>query len=545
MGTEYRLTPRQISVLELVAKGLTNTEIAGVLAIKPGTVKTHVSAIIAALDVTNRTEAAIAFRSHADEAPSPPSQDGRRWRWNTPVRLCVRPLRYLSSPPLSCRDVAVGLTEDLIDELAAVPGVLVTARNSAFLFPDGTASIPDISRVLGVDAVIEGSVRRSGDRVCVITRLIAARGELVWSRRYDQHLDEPLALQQRIASHVAHELKIEMGRLDAAVRPGGTERNQARELYWQGRVAWNQRTPQGAMRAVQLFRAAIELDPSYDAAHVGLADALNHIGAYATIDPRTAFAAARDAVGKALSITPDLGAALASAGYTTLFGDWDVTAAEERLRRALRFAPGYALAHGWLSLLLLIRMRYDEALEESRRGRELDPLSIAFLVHEGRVLYSAGRRAEAIQVLRRALDMDPRNARANGWLALALVLEGHTEEALEASERAVAHAARHPLMLANLGCVLGLVGRRQAAQVVLDELVARRSSAYVSSFCDALVLAGCGDVDGALGALSRATDERAPLMLHLPSEPAFVHLHGAPGYRQLLDRVGLWPARPA
>lgn len=539
---EYRLTQRQVSVLELVAKGLTNAEIASVLGISAGTVKTHVSAIITALDVTNRTEAAVAFRKHAEPDEPATELPASPVSWPSPVRVCVLPFQDLSASDAGPSPFATGIVEDLIDELTALPGVHVIAHGSSSLFPAGTASLPDVARVLRVHAAITGSIRRFDERVCITARLVAANNTLVWSRRFEQAAAETLSLQRKIASQIASELSIELAGTDAQRQPKGTARDRARELYWEGRVYWHRRDPAGVMKAMSLFRAAIDIDPSYDTVHVGLADALNQIGAYATIRPQDAFNAAKHAALRALEITPNLGAAHASLGYAVLFGDWDVAEAENRLRRGLRLAPGYSIAHGWLSLLYLVQQRYEEALAEIRKARDIDPLSIPYIVHEGRIRYSAGERTTAIELFGRAIDMDDRTARATAWLALAHALDGDHPLALPASERAVEITGRHPLMLANLGCVHGFAGRRDEAMALRDELVALQRRVYVSPFYFGLIYAGCGDVDDALRELARAYEERAPLMLHLGSEPAFTRLHGHPGFEQLVARIGLTPS---
>ena len=435
------VTPRQLEVLELVARGLTNSEIAGALSIAVGTVKAHVAAVIAALEVSNRLEAAMVFRDLAGNASSSASRAAA----DSGRRIAVLAFEDIS-PQRDQEYFADGVAEELIAALAKVDGLRVAARTSSFSYKGRSEPAATVATELGVDLVIEGSVRRHKDSLKVNVSLInAAEGFPIWSETYQRSLDDVFDVQDEITRAVLDALGLAAA-TDGAVRmvvPHSADA-EACDVYWRARYFWNQRSPEGILRSVQYFNAAIDLDPGYALAHAGLADAYNQIGSYSTTRPLDLFPQARSAAQRALEVEPTLGEAHAALGYTQLVHDWNIPDAEDSFERAIELNPSYAFAHGWYALLSSFRHQHAIAIEQSRRGQALDPLSVHFAAHLGHMLYYANELDDAVEVLEGALEMDPQNSRAWSWLALVHARAERYDAAIRCFEAGNSFGGRPP-----------------------------------------------------------------------------------------------------
>ena len=352
-----------------------------------------------------------------------------------------------------------GLTEELLNLLAKVPGLRVASRTSAFGFKGKNVKMSEIGRELGVATVLEGSVRRSGDRIRITTQLISAGdGYHLWSETYDRRITDVFAVQDEIAAAVVGALKLKL--LEA---PGARERRtgsvEAHDLYLRGLHFWNLRTGEALLRAAEFFRAAIKADPGYALAHVGLADSIEVRAAYAWVRDDDLRAQAKAAALRALELDPDLGEAHASLGLM-LADELDWTRALEHYRKAVALRPDYATAHHWFAMSLADLGRADEARREIEQALRLDPTSRIINTNAGHAAMMARDYARAEVHYRAALDLAPDFEYARSELAILHALAGKRAEALAEIEK-VSPDGGHRYTRA---IVFARAGRRQAAE---------------------------------------------------------------------------------
>jgi TolB-like protein/Flp pilus assembly protein TadD len=457
--------------------------------------------------------------------------------------VAVLPLADLSGPPESAY-FADGMTEALIAQLSTATDLRVIARTSVLQFRGGRASAKEIAAALEVDAVIEGSVLRDGDRVRVTARLV--RGdtqETVWSGTYDRRLADVLSLQSDVAAAILREV-------EAAVTPearaGTTSRHQVAadvyETYLKARFSLNKRnrTPADVQESIRLFEQVIGRDAAFAPAHAGLAAAhqasgATTIGVLPVVDtiPKAAEAARR-----ALALDPQIGEAhriLAQANEQ----DWRWPDAEAHYRRALAIEPSDPAAHLGLGTLLVMLGRTDEGVALARRGRDLDPLWPERTVRLGWLLYHARRYPEAITELRTVLAADPDDLQALWFLGFALIEASEADDAARTAERAATLWKRNPAALALLARAYAHAGRRGDATRIVQELDRRGRDGYVAPAVYVHAYLGVGDHDRALDALERAYREHSNLIRFLKTHPLFDPIRDQPRFIALSQRVGL------
>lgn len=432
------------------------------------------------------------------------------------------------------------MTEALITELARIRALQVASRTSALQYKGTKQPLPEIARALGVDAVVEGSVLRSGDQVRITVQLIdAATDRHLWSEAYDRPMRDILALQSDVARKIAEQVKValtpqELQRL-ARAQPVDPE---AYRLYLKGRQALNRSTD--ARRGIEYFQQAIDEDPSYALAYAGLADAYTSLGGWEgdALEPREAFPRAKAAAAKAIELDPTLGEAHASLANTLATFDWDWSASEREFKRALELTPNYAVAHHRYSHLLLPLRRIEESLQASRRAIELDPLDSVINVHLVWHFHYAREYDRALQ------DVPRNRLFSRSWLwmdyfsGLPYEQKGMFEEAIQSFQKARG-AGGATFAIAALGHAYGMAGRRSDAVNVLSELHALGRQRYVPAFNLALVHAGLRQNDKAFGWLEKAYEERSGWMPYLGIEPRLDNLRSDPRFVDLVKRVGL------
>ncbi len=440
-----------------------------------------------------------------------------------------------------------GLTEEITDALTRVRGLRVIARTSAFAFRGTRAAAPEIGRRLGVRHLLEGSVRRGGERLRIRVRLVeAATGSLLWSGRYDREIGDVFAVQDEIARAVVDALRVELAGEGGALVRGSTGDPEAHALYLRGRAAWYTRTPDGLQEAAAFFRRALERDPAYALAHIGLADAYNMLGAfdYGVFPPGEIYPRAREAAARALALRPDLAEAHTALANVLLNHEWDWDGAARAFRHALQLNPGYAVAYHWYALYLGAVGRHAEALDAVRRARELDPMSLVMGTALARQLYFARDSGGAAREYRAVLAQDPGFLPARLGLGLTLAQAGAAEEA--AAELAGAPGAPgdpRPVVLAVLGHAQGRAGRRADAEASLARLRRAAEGGYVPPEYFAVVHLGLGEADAALDWLERACDARSGSVVYLRVDPLLDPVRADPRFLRLCARVG-FPASP-
>jgi TolB-like protein/DNA-binding winged helix-turn-helix (wHTH) protein len=373
--------------------------------------------------------------------------------------IAVLPLENLSGDP-SQEYFADGITDALITQLAKLHGLRVISRTSIMQYKSLRKPLPDIARDLSVDAVVEGSVSRSGNRVRVTAQLVDAHADRhLWAEEYDRDLREILSLQSELARDIAEKVRANISSEEQLLMARtGTVEPAAYESYLRGRSFWNQRTPAGLKQSIIHFQHAIELDPRYAEAYSGLADAYTALGYTSYWAPKDSFPKAREFANKALQIDPSLAEARTSLAYVKLYYDWDWRGAEEEFKRAIAVNPNYATAHHWYSVLLTARGRHDEALSEIGRAHELDPLSVPINTDIGFELYYARRYEEAISHLRSVLQTSPKFPLAHLWLGRAYEQKGMYPEAITEFEQAGTALKDWPVIIAAAGHAYGRWG---------------------------------------------------------------------------------------
>jgi len=466
-------------------------------------------------------------------------------------RPAVRPMPVPSIAVLPFADMSAGrsldylcegLAEEILLALSRVEGLRVVARTSAFRFKATVQDVRSIGSALGVDTVLEGSVRLAGDRIRVVTELVGtADGYQLWSDRFDRRFDDVFALQDEIAATVAAMLRVRLrgssGIQTVPPRPGDAE---AYRLYLKGRHHWNKRTEADLHQSVAYFKACIARDPAYADAHGGLAEAYATLGIYGATAPEAAMPLAQAAAERALVIFARVPGALAALGCVHALYRWSWTEAECDFRLAIDAMPGASSARSWYALNCLVPLgRFDEADTELRRALEVDPLSGAITTGVGACLYYARRFEKAVDQLRDVLEVDSRFALARYFLALTLAELGRHDAALSEIDQAVEHSGGSPEMIAASGYILARAGRTDAARARHDALQALSTERYVSPVLLAQIDAGLGAVDAAVAWLEKAFDGRASNLAWVGVRPTFDGLRNDARFQQMTARLGV------
>jgi TolB-like protein/DNA-binding winged helix-turn-helix (wHTH) protein/Tfp pilus assembly protein PilF len=454
---------------------------------------------------------------------------------NGKIMLAVLPFENLSGDPAQ-EYFSSGLTEEMITQLGRLePERLgVIARTSAMQYKDAHKDVRQIGSELGVDYLLEGSVRRQGDRVRISAQLIQVSDQShTWAEDYDRDLRDILALQSEVAGAIAQQIRLKLtpeqhARLQNA-RPVNAE---AYENYLKGRFFWNKRTVEGYQRAIEYFQRAVAQDPSYAQAYAGLADAYALFGSWAnSIMPRReAMGQARAAADKALRLDESLADAHASLGFVKMHYDWDFAGAEKEFQRAIALNPGYATAHHWYAYDLVAMARLDDALAQIRRAQQADPLSVIISRDVGEMLVFAGRDDEAIGQCRKALEMDSTFIHTHWVLAWAYLHKGQKKEFLEELQK-----AGSPGNGSAAGILLALQGKGADAH----SLIVRLEKSYDSGLDRAGIYVALGEKDNALSALQKAFEDRVGGLIVMRFEPMFELIRSDPRFEQLERRVGV------
>jgi TolB-like protein/Tfp pilus assembly protein PilF len=432
-----------------------------------------------------------------------------------------------------------GLTEELINALVRLPGLRVPARTSAFAFKGKNEDVRSIAKSLNVTTVLEGSVRKSGDRIRVTAQLInAADGYHLWSETYDRAVGDLLTMQEEIARQIASKLQLDLGDNEQGnLTRRSTTNALAHELYLKGLYWWNKRTKTSLEKAAQLFQQATDEDPNFARAYAALASTHVNLPEYAfspTIESvREVEAAAR----KALATEPGLAEAHAALGFAK-FRSFDFKAAEGAFRRATELNPNHPTSHHWYSLFLRMHGRFDEAAAVIQRARELDPLSLVIRVNVAECYMWSGRTNLAAQELQQALDLDPDFALARYRLGVLFACSGRWSEAREEILRVRAATPEAPYGLGMLGYVLARSGDRDGAQEIVQKLDGYLKAGLAVRSELATTYLGLQDLDQTFVWLEQAYRAQEDGILKLKHSPLWKELHTDPRLEDLLARIG-------
>ena len=412
-----------------------------------------------------------------------------------------------------------GITEEIISALSGIGQMRVAARTSSFAFKGKDTDVRQIGRELGVRTVLEGSVRKAGRRLRITTQLIdVASGYHLFSERYDREMEDVFAVQDEIARAIAEALQVRLtGMSDPAGVPPPTKDLVAYDSFLKGRYDWNLRRMRSA---VAHFRAAVDRDPDYAAAHLALADAYSVWGFYGGIPCWEAFGRARTATESAARIEPDSAGVHLSLGIIEHYYGWDTAREESELRLAAEKEPRSADPYTWLALCWAVSGRFEEALDAAQKATEREPHSANALAVHGWVYAGSRRFGEAVPILEKAVALEPEAAFPRWSLGLAQRYAGKLPEAIATLETAVLSTHReHTFQLGLLSGALAQAGRTDEARAILGELLEKSSRSYVPPYDLAISYVGLGEKARALDALERAYDERNGLLwyrIHMP-----------------------------
>jgi serine/threonine protein kinase/tetratricopeptide (TPR) repeat protein len=436
---------------------------------------------------------------------------------------------------------ADGMTDALITRLAQISSLRVISRTSVMRYRGGNKSLPQIARELHVDAVVEGTVLHSGNKVRISAELVdAAADRHLWANTYEREVGDVIALQRDLAAAIADQVNV---RLTSSEREGLARADrvnpQAYDEYLKGRQEWATRTATGLEAARRNFLKAADIDPRFAQAYAGLADVYVLQDTYSGSRAEEALPLAEDAARKALAIDGRLAEAYPALGLVKLYSRWDWAGAEADFKHAIELRPNYATAHHWYSILLRDRGRFDEAISEARRALELDPLSSIMNANLGDTYFFARRYADAIRQHRIGRDLDPSFAPTHLYLAMAFAQNGDLDSAIVACQTARALSSGGPYALGGLGYVLARAGRGPDAERILDELQRFAVQGRTVPFDMSLVWMGLAKGDRALEWIDKARRKQPSGVKDLGVDPRFDPLREDPRFRKILRELGL------
>jgi eukaryotic-like serine/threonine-protein kinase len=434
-----------------------------------------------------------------------------------------------------------GLAEEIINALAQIPGLKVTARTSAFAFRGKEQDIRGIAEALGVANILEGSVRKSGNRIRVMAQLVsAADGYHLWSERYDRDMTDVFAIQDEISQAITEKLRVRLSG-DRPLIKRYTENVEAYSLYLKARYQLQKFTPDGFAKGKEYYEQAIALDPRYALAWFGLASFYYHLGFFGTMPPKAAFGQCGQVIRKTLELDDMLAEAHAILGIIRVY-DYDWKGAGQEFHRALELNPKSEDVWEFYDYSYLVPMRrLDEAVAASRRALELDPLRPFLQWRLGYRYYLTRQWEQAIEQCRNALELDPRYGAAQVYMGLAFCLTGRFDEAIRALETSLNKSPNQSLGMAFLGYVYALAGRTEEARKILGALQELAQKAFVPPSRFAWIYTGLGEVDRGLEWLEKAVDERDGFIIHLHVDPCWDVLRSHPRYQALLRKMNLTP----
>lgn len=443
---------------------------------------------------------------------------------------------------------ADGMTDDLIANLAKIRSLRVISRSTAMAYKHTHKPLSEIARELHVDAVVEGTVLRAGDRVRITAELVQVSTDRhLWAETYESQMGDVLALQNRVSSAIVSEIRVNLSPQDRArLARNPAVAPEAYENYLKGRFYWNRRTDENLHRAIGYFENATKQDTQYALAYAGLSDCYAVIGAaiFGTMPAGEAAPKARQAAQRALEIDPTLAEAETSLATVKFNYDWDWAGAEEGYQHAIQLNPNYATAYQRYSLLLTATGRFQESFGQINKARELDPLSFSINFSLGWRLYLARQYDRAIVQLRNTLEMDPSYELPHLILGQAYEEKGGFDLAIPELRKAVELSHGTPLMLSALAHAYARSGQRTEAEQLLTQLEAASKQQYVSPYYLAIVHVGLGEKEKALSLLETALTDRSNGLIFMAVEPELDPIRSDPRFIALERKLSLPNSKP-
>lgn len=457
--------------------------------------------------------------------------------------LAVLPFKPLNSESDN-EYLGPGIADTLITRLSNIRSLRVRSTNSVLKYIDMQSDPVAAGRELNVDAVLDGKIQRAGERVRVTMQLIRVRDAVtLWAEKFDEKFTDIFDVQDSISEKVSGALALQLTTAEQKLLTKRyTQSVEAFQLYIKGRHFWNKRTVEGLKRGLVYAQQAIDIDPTYTMAYIGMADSYNLLAGYAGLAPKETFPKARAAALRAQEIDDTLAEAESSLAFVNYRYEWKWTEAEERFRRAIKLKPDYPTGHHWYGEFLAIQGRFRESIAELERAQQLDPLSLPINTDLGQSFFFAGQYDRAIEQSQKALEMDQRFVRAQIILGAAYEQKRMYTEAIAVLEGARSVAGTNLLAMGGLGHAYALAGKREVALEVLEELKSLSTERYVSAYNIAIIYAGLDDMENALLWLDRAFENRDVWLVWLGVNPRFTRLRRDARFTELLRRIGLGPS---
>src|SRR6202046_5696076 len=453
--------------------------------------------------------------------------------------VAVLPLQNLSADPNQTYFVD-GMTDELTTDLAQFGDLRVISRTSAMHYRDGNKTAPEIGKELGVDALVEGSVERVGDRVRIRAQLIdCATDRHLWAQSYDRDMKDVLSMQTEAAREIADQIRGSVGSPQNfhSTSPAPVDPD-AYEAYLKGRYFWNKRTPDGLNKSIEYFEKAIAKDPTFAAAYAGLADSYSILGSD-VLPADVANSKARAAASKAIELDPSIAEGHAAMALVEFYYDWNWKQAEGEFRRAIELNPNYATAHQWYSYYLTAMLRFPEAVEQAEAAQQIDPLWLPINTSVATRYRHAGRLEDAVQLNRRTLEMDPSFVPAHFSLGAVYENQGAWQQAIDEYKKVIELRPADPTALAAIAYIDARSGQKDEARKILSQLTETSKKQYIASFEIATIYAGLDDVDNAMLWLEKSFRQHESQMPFIQSDVRFNSLHADTRYENLIHRLGL------
>lgn len=451
-------------------------------------------------------------------------------------RIAVLPFANISPDPTDAY-FADGMTEELISTMSRISGLKVIARTSVAGYKGSPKKISEIGKELEVGTVLEGSVRKVGNRLRISVQLIDSQtSEHLWAENYDRELKDVFAIQSEISKTVAEALTVQLlSKEKAVIERRQTVSPEAYALYLKGRVYWNERTKEDVNRALKFFEQAVKIDPKFALGYSGLADCYNILEGYSWIAPNIARPLAMDSATRALQLDESLAEAHASLGLT-LTSTWDFRRAEKELERAIELRPNYAPAYYWYAQLLLFQRRYDESLSQDQRGFDIDPFSALANARMANSLADVDRIDEAMERFRRAMELSPNSAGVYASKSVLLARLGESDAAIEEARKAV-ELEKSPDTEVNLAWVYAVAGKKNEAKTILSEIENKGADEYFSPAFIGAVKLELGESEEGFRLIERGFEEREDGVLYFGSLPEFKKYWSDPRWVQIERKI--------
>ena len=434
-----------------------------------------------------------------------------------------------------------GLSEEIINALSHIRELRVVARTSAFAFKGKEIDIREVGEKLNVDAVLEGSVRKAGERLRITAQLInIADGYHLWSERFDREMKDVFNIQDEVTLEIVDKLKIELLEKEREqVVKRYTDNLEAHNLLLKGWYFWGKRTKEGLKRSLQCLHQALEIDPSYALAHAQLAFSLISLGWLGFTRPHEAFPKAKAAARKALEIDTSLSQAYCSLAFVSFLYDWDWTVAEKGLKKALALNPGLDSAHFGYAVLLASMGRFEEAVLAIKKAVELDPLSLRMNAELGFCFRLARRHDEAQEQLEKTIEMDPNFGLAHFYMGILYNDKGMYKQAIPQIRQAIELTGGYSWAFGHLGYAYAMLGQKDEAEKILHRLEERSKEEHIGPTSVMLIHNALGEINKGFECMEKAMEERDPLLSLMKVLPEFDTVRSDPRFKTLLEKLNL------